>query len=345
MAANLQDIAEKAGTSLATVSRVLRRDMSFLVSRATRDRVLNVAARLNYRPNRAAKLLQKGKTGAIAVAMSDYAATSWTARQTFALTLRILQGICDTCSGRDYNTALLVPTKANSRKIFEEDILGEQRVDGMILFGDLTFAEYLPKLLKAGIRCVSFWSGAAEYGVPRIVYDTARGLQSVVAAARELGHLRAGCVYHPKLDDRLRVFENSCAARGIALPKTFRVPAMDEAEAYRATLQILRKPDRPSLIFYSSDHLAVAGIKAALDMRLRVPQDLSITGCDDAPYVPADIVPLATVRHPYYEIGQLAARTLLDLIGGEDISAHTISLDCPFIHRASLGKAPQPRRS
>lgn len=345
MAINLHHIAAKAGTSLATVSRVLSRDKSFSVSRATRERVIAAAAELRYRPSRTARFLQQGRSGIIAMVMSDYQATSWIARQTMALNIKILQGINDTCATRGYNSILIVPDKNSNRRIFEKELINEQHVDGMILFGEPIFAEYIPKLLEVGIKCVSFWTRASEYSLPRIVSDTAGGIRSMAAAARELGHVKAACISNKAVINRLKTFGESCAQHGIALPKAQCMEAEDEAEAYRSALQILRWKRRPTLIFCTSDHFAVAAIKAAGDLRLRVPHDISVVGCDDAPYVPNDIVPLATIRLPRYEMGQLAVRTLMSLMDGEDIPAHMLSLDCPFVRRASLGNAPQARKA
>ncbi len=339
MSVRLRDIAEATELSAATVSRALRGDPTLKVAPDTLRRVLEAAARMGYRPNRTATFLQRGRTGVLAIMVSEYAATSWVSRQTFALTIKIQQGIYEAAAEQGYHTALIVPSPGQCARVFQQDLLGGQRVDGVVLFGEPVFADYIPGLLRANIPCVSFWKDAARHGVPHVHHEMRQAVRELAATARKQGHRRSGCVYHARVGYRLRLWAAFAAQQGISVPLTCRASVEDEADAYRATLRLLQRPNRPSLIYYTSDHYAVAGMKAAADLRLSIPRDISMVGSDDAPYVPA-ACGLATIRHPYREMGHLAARTLFTLIEGGRVPADTLQLHSEFVPRASLGTVP-----
>jgi LacI family transcriptional regulator len=108
-------------------------------------------------------------------------------------------------------------------------------------------------------------------------------------------------------------------------------------DGYDATYRLLRRRPDTSALFVHTDIMAVGVLAALHDLRQAVPEECAVVGCDDVPFAARTIPPLTTVRVPFYETGETAARLLLDMIGSPPGEPQRILLPVALIVRSSCG--------
>lgn len=213
-----------------------------------------------------------------------------------------------------------------------------------------TSAEYR-RLTAAGIRIVALDPHKPVSGaVPTVGASHWTGGRQAADHLIALGHKRfavlAGTPRHQYSQARVDGFRSALATHGLdgeTLPVQYGEWRRTEAAA--ATRVLLDRPDRPSAIFACSDRMALGVFDAAAERGLRIPHDLSVVGFDDLPEARWLSPALTTVRQPVREMAELAARTLLRLIAGEELQVPRVELQTRLIERASTSAPGTPHRS
>jgi LacI family transcriptional regulator len=341
---SLKCIAELAGTSTCTVSKVLNDVSGYIVSESKRKSIREAAIKLGYRPNRAARMFSTGRLDCIGLAIGPGLFALWGNRPTASLTMETLQGVTERLAELNHTVMLSVLPESGLEDALRRAFLSEQRVDGLITLLELP-GSLAAEMESHGIPCAS----AIHYrptGAHRAVgLDTYPGVRDAVRRLAELGHRRVGYVGYREgvlltgSAERQALYLSLSAEYGIRVDPEFAVPAMDETEAYKATRLLAAKPNLPSCLIYSADHFAITGMRALLEAGKRVPQDVSVVGFDDARYASASPVPLSTIRVPRKEIGRAVAQWVVDL--KHDPGAHpgSMMLASEWVERASTGPA------
>ena len=333
------DVARLAGVSRATVSNVMngRADNKIPISEETRQRVLDAIAELGYTPDIRAQSLRSGTTKVAGVLLPIYENPFF---------WQILTGITSEAESKGYSV-LLTPASQSTAQ-HEQHLLRElsqQRIDGLIL---LTSFRSLPdsilKLLRQSTRpIVQITSIDSEFDSVHDGY--AEGTRSLLHYLYEMGHRRFGFIYgvsqEPQGHDRLLTFA--------AFMKDTDIPA-EQALVERcgqtmedgidATLRLLRRPDRPTALLVINDLLGIAALRAAADLGLRVPQDISIASFDNIPFASYTIPRLTTVSGNPLELGRHALRLLLKRIKEPDRPQEIVYWDTTLVIRESTGPAP-----
>jgi LacI family transcriptional regulator len=193
--------------------------------------------------------------------------------------------------------------------------------------------------------------GCGYYPADLVCTHSEMGTVAVVTHLIQLGHRRIGFVGTPDLatmEDRLRAYRTTMRKHGLAVDEAWVVFSQQTAtkegqEAAAATLLALPAGLRPTAVFGGNDWLAVAIADVARDRGLRIPQDLSIAGFDDIHVHIGSGDPewLTTYAQPLYQIGQLAARLLLERIEQPDQPARRVLLQGTLIERASTAPPGQ----
>lgn len=332
----LQDVADAAGVSTATVSRALNDPDK--VAQARRDRINAAIATLGYTPNFGARALATNRTntvGAIIPSMANAMFASGV--QAFQETLAeegvtLLIGT----SGYDPDNEL--------RQI--QSLLGHG-ASGLLLIGNdrpQTTRDYLASRKTPYVVCwsindqgqhfVGFDNRAAAYGATREV---------LAEGHRHIGIIAGHCAGNDRARDRRDGMLQAMANQdGVSV--TYQIEAIYRLEAGRAAFsQMMAQSQVPTAIMCGNDVLAAGAMMGARDAGLRVPEDISIIGFDDIGIASVVTPPMTTVRVPQIEMGQIAARLLLQLING-DTGAKSTTLQTEFIRRGSLGPAPKGGR-
>ncbi len=309
--ATIRDVAKKAGVGLGTVSRVL--NDSPLVSQATRQRVLDVIAELNYVPNLTARRLSLGKTLTIAVVVPFFTRPAFIER---------LRGIEHALAESHYDLNIYNVETVKRRDTCMHDVPRSERADGVLIISLSPRDEDIPALLHADVPIV--WVDANHPSLTsfnRVVIDDVNGGWLATQHLIDLGHRRIGYV-SDLLDnpfnftssrDRYQGYRQALHATGIPLRPGYHGQAEHgRYEARLLTEKMLALPERPTAIFAASDTQAMGVLEAARDAGLDVPHDLSVIGYDDVEV--AEYLGLTTVRQLMYESGQRGVELLLEVL-------------------------------
>lgn len=337
----LRDVADRAGVSMMTVSRVLNGHPD--VAPATRDAVLSHARALGYRAS-AARVVPPSRTGLIALTVPFIPSEG----EFFAV---IVAGAAEALYQRGAHLVLCPTRHEHDREVTLLDHLLHGRTDGALLIS--------PSESPAELRTLH------AHGHPFVVIDPILPLDddiSVVAAMNtsgalaatehliSLGHRRIGIITGPSRGaesvDRLAGYHAALAAAGLPVATElvaradFTMHGGEDAARY-----LLSLPEPPSAIFAFNDNMAVGALRAAEAVGLTVPDDLSVVGFDDVALASVVTPALTTVRQPLEEMGRAAVVLLYRLLEHKPLETPHIELATRLIVRSSTGPPPSlPRR-
>ncbi|MDX1458187.1 MAG: LacI family DNA-binding transcriptional regulator [Marinobacter sp.] len=316
-------MAEKLNVSTATISNAFNRPDQ--LSEARRRWILEECKRLGYMgPNAAARSLRTGRTGNVGVMLADNLAYSLTD----PVASEFLHGLAEVFDQRHMNMLLLSSQEDDETR----NRIQESMVDGFIVYGWLTKGRTYERLLQQGkpivaVDCdlegctwvnVDNYEGArrsAEHALQQPPSDVAiLGLRLVntdrVCRVRDRELFTEARAISVR---RLHGYQDALAAAGYAVPseRIWSTPTNTHQDAYQAAREALTSTPRPDLLLCMSDRIALAAIRAALQLGLRVPEDVRIVGFDGIPEG-ANLHPsLTTVCQQSAEKGRVAARILL----------------------------------
>jgi LacI family transcriptional regulator len=332
-AVTIRDVARLAEVHPGTVSRALNEQTRTLVNPDTAERVLRAADELGYRPNRIARGLKTSRSHTIGVLIPDI---------TNPLFPPILRGIEDRLDEAGY-TSLIVNTDNDSKRerIYLEAMRARQ-VDGFIS-ATARLDRELVELAEAGTPLVLVNRSLEDGSVPAVTVDDREGIALAVEHVVSLGHERIGHVAGPQNlstgHRRHLGFVEAIRAAGLmAPPEHIRFGAFfTEEEGARACEELLDAAPDLTAIVAGNDLMAIGCYDALETRRLRCPDDISIVGFNDMPFLDRLRPPLTSVRVPQREIGKVAADLLLEQLGGGDEPATEILLEPTLIVRGSTG--------
>ena len=319
MKIRLKDVAERAGVAVNTASTILNHRPNSWASKETEERVFKAAADLGYRPNRAAVGLRFGKFNTLALLVADLHNPYYTA---FA----DLLGREVEKRGYDLFIETWRSDLARERHCLVD--VGDRQVDGVAAFLsdvephraflEAQVAERRPFIALAPV-------GGAALPVDSVLVEFDRGLREAVDALFTLGHRRFAfvCALAPGQSDGLRaeLFGGLLKERGLN-GGGFGFARCDHSieSAYSVAKELLARPaaKRPTAVIALNDLSAIAAMRAAVDLGLGVPAQVSIAGVDDIPFSRFLPVSLATVAQPLGEMAAAAAELLVGRIDQRD---------------------------
>jgi DNA-binding LacI/PurR family transcriptional regulator len=339
-AATLEEVARLAGVSRATVSRVV--NGSPRVSVDVRRSVETAVEQLGYVPNRAARSLVTRRSGSIAVVITE--PTGRVFSDPFFP--RILRGVSAIASTRDIQVVLLMPdTIVDSRRTADYLVAGH--VDGALLVS-LHGDDPLPdRIMAAHIPTVLVGRPLRDSGVSYVDVDNRGGARTAVADLVAGGRRVIASVGGPSdmvvAQDRLAGYRDAVVQAGLGVDPTLEATADFTQDGGAAAMRRLlaARPDIDA-VFAASDLMA-AGAMSVLDAAARrMPADVAVVGFDDSPVAATARPPLTSVRQPIEEMGQEAARLLLELVDASDRAPRRVILATELIRRASSAGRPMP---
>lgn len=297
------DVARRAGVSQSTVSLVLNGKAAGRVSQRVQEAVLLAARELGYRPCLPARTLRLGRTHVAALIIPDVA------NPVFAT---VLQGAEQAARLWDYT---VVQVSTGNDADWQQRIvhaLATRAIDGFILFAVDLPAQTNLELLRHNAVLVDGYS--PEF--PSLLLDIEYGASAAMQHLLNLGHRRiAHLAAHIDVETfrmRQQVYERTLNNAGIPLRAEYLATSgIDVAEARNASLCLLQCADPPTALFCDDDLIAAGAYKAARDLHLQVPADLSIVGFCDGLVARLLDPPLTTVGVPALELGRRAMELLL----------------------------------
>lgn len=303
----IRDVAERAGVSTASVSRVLAGAGR---PRAATDAAVRAAvAELGYRPSSIARSLRTRRTGTFGLLVSEVQNPFFPA---------LVDSVAD--AARGLGRSVVLGTVAGDGLADLERML-ERSVDGLIVaWGRLSPVTWR-WIAEAPIPIVVVNSEPDGVAVPIVVSDTYAGTREAVGHLVGLGHRRIGYLRgpadSPTTGVRLAGFVAGCAAAGIAREATPVVDGSTVEDAESATRRLLVANPTLTAVATYNDLAAIGAIRAVHGLGGRVPEDVSVVGFDDIPAASWVTPPLTTVAQAKRELGRIAAERLVSLVTGE----------------------------
>jgi LacI family transcriptional regulator len=331
----LRQVAERAGVSIKTVSRIVNADPA--VKSETRDAVLSHLKDMNYVPDQAARLMRSGSSNVVGL-MTDAVATT-------PYSVDIVRGAQAELK-RDHKTLLIASTDGDPE--MEDEywrMFRAHKVSGVIYAAMFHRSQSMGKpdfnesIILA--NCFSKESDRAS-----VIPDDEGGGYAQADYLLKLGHRRIGLItLNPSIEATVlrgrglrRAFRDHGVTFDYDLEKVGAVgPLMGETVvAYDMAMSMLSKSNRPTALICGNDMLALQVFSAAAQLGLSVPQDLSIMGFDNLTVISQTLRPaLTTVALPYFEIGRMAVEMVKLARDEKEGWAPKVLVPCPLVIRES----------
>jgi len=335
----LKDVAALARVHPATASRALNPETRLLVREDTAQRVLEAAAELGYRPNTVARSLRTRRSHSVGVLIPDL---------NNPLFPPIVRGIEDRLGEAGY-TPLIVNTDndADRERRHIETMLARQ-VDGLIAATARLDVDPLAEAAAAGTPIVLVNRSFEDGSVSAVTVDDRQGISLAVSHVAGLGHRRIGHVAGPQNVStghrRYLGFLEAMDALGldVELEYVSFSAAFTETEGATACAAVLAHRPRVTAIVAANDRLAMGCYDALAAEGLSCPEDVSIVGFNDMPFIDRLRPPLTSVRVPQREIGTTAAELLLAQLTDASEPPRELLLEPSLVVRASTAPPATP---
>ncbi|MDV6331715.1 LacI family DNA-binding transcriptional regulator [Asticcacaulis sp. 201] len=335
--ATINDVAHLAQVSKKTVSRVINNSPS--VREETRDAVNDIIARVGFRPDPQARGLAFRRSFLLGLVYDNP-----NAQYIVNMQMGALDGL------RGSGTELVVhPCDWRSANFLEDirNFVESQRLAGVIILPPIAEDRDLLALMdQLDIPYIRITARSGEDASPpihaqQIVSRDREGCRQAGAHVGELGHTRIGYVSgnlaYPSAHERRAGFDAGLAEHGVKIAPDLEVPGDYSFESgYAGARTLLSHANPPTALICANDEMAAAAYRAAFEKGLRIPEDLTIIGFDDAPIATRIYPPLTTVRLPTRDMARIAAETLIQT---EGTVKPTVIIDAALVVRGSSGPA------
>jgi LacI family transcriptional regulator len=329
MPVTLEDIARALNVSKMTVSRAINNHPE--ISSETRARILATAQKMNYRPNQFARALMTKQSYLIGIVVPDLM------HSYFA---EICRGVETHARPAGYQN-LICSTDEEPRKEMDEIEALVSRTDGLIVASSLSASEtrFYKRLISEGAKIVLIDRLLDGLRCSAVTTDD---VQVGILATQHLitlGHRRIGHMRGPDVSTALKRLQGYKEALSkTKLKPVVRDCGFTETEGYTAMRKWIAAGDLPTAIFAANDPAAIGAMAAANEAGLKVPADIAFVGAGSIHYGDMLRVPLTTVSWSKAEMGQAAARLLLELLDGKKRN-RIITVPPELLIRQSSGNA------
>ena len=334
----MREIAKLAGVSSATVSRVI--NGSSLVTEETAQRIQKIIKDLNFVPNTSATHLKSGKSHIYGIIIPDLT------NPFFTELVKNFEGLLV----ENEQELLVANTDFHSTRMqrsVRRMLL--RRVDGVAILTSEFEAASLESLVQNRIPVVTTDHYRIGPGTSDIVIDFASGMAQIVAHLKELGHRQVGFIGGTEglVTSRVRreSFLDAVVKQGLSSRDGWIVGGDFKIDGGSAAMsRILSQPEIPTAVVTANDLTAIGALRSAYEKGLRIPDDISITGCDDIEMSDIVFPPLTTLRISRREYARMLFEALQ--MAGEDISepGRQFHLPTRLVVRKSTGPVPTHSR-
>lgn len=330
----IYDVAERAGVSPATVSRVF--SQAGRVRDTTRDRVLTAAGELDYQPNRVGSAVATQRTLMIGLVTSDiqnpYAAT-------------VARGVQDVTADEGY-VSIICSTDGDPDK--ELQLIQEiyrRGVDGFVITpahhgGSPELDAFIQKLLLEKMPLVFIGNQQERPGISFVTSRAQDGAIQAVNHLASLGHERIAFIGGHYSDGvavgRWLGYQEAMIANQLSIcPELMVETELSEAGGERAMAQLLALDEQVTAVLTVNDLVAIGAMNACAKQSISIPEDISIVGFDDIPLAQLTTPALTTVTQPAYDLGYKAAAMLLQMCQNPDMAPQHMLLHSSLVIRGT----------
>lgn len=334
---SIADVAEQAGVSTATVSRVLSGHPH--VSDSLREKVNGVARALGYRPNRVARNLRTQRTQLIGLIVSDIQNPFYTS---------MVRAVEDVAYQQQYSLLLCNSDEDPEKEQFYIEFMRDERVAGVIASPTSEATTSMQALHEAGIPVVAIDRRSSSTPVDTVMLDHEKAALELTQHLISFGHQRIGAIVGNMQTtsgaERMKGYLSAMRGAGLTPdPELIRQIKPNEKEGYQAALSLLSQAAPPTALFTGNNLISMGALKAIQAKQLRIPDEISIAGHDDLPWMTLIQPALTVAAQPIYEMGRQATELLMSRIQGDVEPVREVRLQPTMMIRQSCGPAPERR--
>jgi LacI family transcriptional regulator len=332
----IQDVADHAGVSRATVSRVLNNNPR--VDAVLRERVLASVQALGYQPNRAARRLRANSSDVLGLIIPDIENP---------LFISIVRGVEDAAYEHQMNVVLCNTDDNPDKQRNYLEVLQAERVAGFIIVPNHEDdGGILNKVRQSGTPIVLLDRLVSGFSTDSVKADNLHGAHVAIQHLVNLGHRRiafiAGLQYITPGQERLQGYVAAMQAAGREIdPSLIMYGDFKLESGYELTRQLMTSANPPDAIFAANGLMTLGALRALHEMSIPIPQAVALIGFDDMPWAADLNPPLTVVAQPAYDLGQQAVQLLLRRISQADASYSVVTLQPRLIVRESCGAVLQ----
>ena len=332
MKLTIYDIAREAGVSATTVSKVINNKGR--ISEKTRKKIMEIIDKLHYQPNVLASAMKGKSTYTIALLIPD------AANPIYAQYLKYIEEY-----GQEFGfSVVMCSTGSDPEKEAKHiTLLKQKRVDGFIIASFFKNEPVLRQLIEEEIPLVFIAFHRPELPVGSVAGDDYLGGYVATEHLLSLGHCRIGIIAEEGTAsgaERPRGYEKALINAGIEVDKNLVITTTDPTieGAQLCARELLTNRQRPTAIFGCNDILAIGAIMAAKELGIKIPDELSIIGFDNAVMCKVVEPQLSSIDIPIHEMGRKAMGLLIQQIEQKDNTRQRISLLPELVIRQSTAR-------
>ena len=338
---NIKDVAARAKVHASTVSRVLNPETRSMVSGPVADRVSRIAAEMGYARSSLAYGLRTGRTHTVGVLIPDL---------TNPMFPPIIRQIERTLAEKGYIAILADSDNNQDNESAIIQSLKSRNVDGLVLATAHRKDPIVSACIAENIPLVLINRTIDAHSVTAVINDDEHGIDLAVSHLVGLGHKSIAYIGGPQ--DTSTGHDRYLAFKKLMRKGSFKshsdlilnCKAFTEAEGHRGLLSILNKGRNFTAVVAANDLLALGCYDALLEVGIKCPRDMSVTGFNDMPFVDRLSPPLTSLHIPHSEIGSQAAELLVERIQNPQSPVRTVNLLPELIVRGSTA-VPKKKRS
>jgi DNA-binding LacI/PurR family transcriptional regulator len=330
-------VAREAGVSMTTVSHAL--NGTRFVAEETKQRIFAAVERLKYEVNSVAQSLKSDKSHAIGLLITDISNPFFTS---------LVRGVEDVANRAGYSVILCNTDEDSEKELSYLRMLRRKRVDGILLAPTGTRQPFMDAVVEGGFPVVCIDRRSPGAPCDTVLVDNVGGARAAVDHLIDLGHRRIGVISGlapvGTSSERLAGYREALRAHGLREDPALVQEGNSRLDGgYHRMLELLDLPTPPTAVF-TTNNLMTLGALGALQARgVGVPDDVAVVGFDDFEWAVVLRPRLTTVAQPTYEIGETAARLLLERIEKKpDVAPRRVVLPTRLLVRESCGAGGQP---
>jgi len=331
----IKDIAKMLKISVSTVSRAFRDTHD--VNPETRKKVLALAKKLNFKPNKNASALASGSTKNIGVVIP------FITNYYFSM---VISGIQEEAYERDYNVILYVTNDHVAREQNLLENLSTSSLDGLLISisSDSSTNDHFEQLMAKGMPIVFFDRVPKDIDASKVVQDDFAGALQATEYLIRQGYTRIAHIAGPEnlqfTQQRLNGYLHALEQHNMVIdPRLIVYSGFSQAHGATDALKLLALPDRPDAIFAANDRKAVGAIQTIKQQGLRVGQDIGVIGFTNDPIATVVEPNLSTIEEPAMEIGKRSCALLIRHIKNRDFEIQDMVLPGKLIERDSTKRS------
>lgn len=309
--ATLKQIAERAGVTAPTVSRVLSgKAEQYRISHETVDLITRIAEELEYTPNFLASSLRLRKTYTLGLIIPDISNPFFSS---------LARSIEKSARNRGYSIILTDSEETTKLEIESFKLLESRKVDGLIVSPVGEDSEHFLVSRQQHLPIVLVDRYFPQLNFPYVASDNYRGATEAVRHLIDNGHRMIGCIqgiHNTSTNrDRVRGYVDALTSAGIDIDESLILgDNFGEENGYVETKLLLRRSHRPTAIFALGNLISLGVLRALSEEQVRIPEDVSLISFDDQPYFNYLSTPITTVAQQNKELGRIATKLLLEKV-------------------------------